>query len=188
MFGSIGTRSLLFGVHQFLWHPFTVWLAWKELYGTPSWNETVCIALHDIGYWGMKNMDGDEGARHPETGAEWVGRMFGEEYRQLVLGHSRSYAQIHKISTSKLCWADKLSIKYERWWLYLPRAWASGELKEYRTVADRKGFIHKNKSHRRWFEKLKEDMERQSKEEVIKQYHIESTQNAVSARQVSVRT
>lgn len=24
---TMGARSLLFGVHQFLWHPFTVWLA-----------------------------------------------------------------------------------------------------------------------------------------------------------------
>jgi len=168
MFGSIGTRSLLFGVHQFLWHPFTVWLAWKELYGPPSWNETVCIAFHDIGYWGKKNMDGCDGLRHPEAGAELVGRMFGEEYRQLVLGHSRSYAQIHKISSSKLCWADKLSIKYELWWIYLPRAWASGELKEYRAVADQTGFIDKNNSHRTWLNKLKEQMLSQAKEEGTK--------------------
>ncbi|SPF35883.1 conserved hypothetical protein [Candidatus Desulfosporosinus infrequens] len=168
MFGSRGTRSLLFGVHQFIWHPITVWLAWKELYGTPSWTETVCIALHDIGYWGMKNMDGDEGLKHPEAGAEWVGRMFGDEYRQLVLGHSRSYAQTRKISPSKLCWADKLSIKYELWWLYLPRAWVSGELQEYRVVADRKGFINIKNSHRRWFNKIKEQMINQAKKEVEK--------------------
>ncbi|WP_242833825.1 hypothetical protein [Desulfosporosinus sp. OT] len=187
MFGSIGTRSLLFGVHQFLWHPLTVWLAWKELYGNPSWKETVCIALHDMGYWGKKSMDGSDGVRHPEAGAELVGRMFGEEYRQLVLGHSRSYAKLHGIDPSKLCWADKLSIKYERWWLYLPRAWASGELKEYRAVADHKRFVDKNESNRKWFEKLKEDMERQSKEETRKQHCIKSIKNTVGAKQVPVR-
>ena len=173
--GPIGTRSLLFGVHQFLWHPFTVWLAWKELYGPPSWNETVCIALHDVGYWGKKNMDDAEGLRHPEAGAKLVGRMFGEEYRQLVLGHSRSYAHIHKMGPSKLCWADKLSIKYEFWWLYLPRAWASGELKEYRAMADQTGFIDKNQSHRKWFKKFREYMIRKAKKEGSRQYRVEST-------------
>ena len=174
-FISIGTRSLLFGVHQFLWHPFTVWLAWKELYGPPSWKEIVCIAIHDIGYWGKKNMDGGDGLMHPEAGAKLAGQMFGEEYKQLVLGHSRSYSKIHKSCPSKLCWADKLSIQYEPWWIYLPRAWASGELKEYRAVADHMGFIDKNISHRTWFNKLKESMVEQAKEEGRKQYRVNST-------------
>lgn len=67
---KIGTRSLLFGVHQFLWHPFTVVLAWRKLYGRwPKWTELVAIALHDVGYWGCPNIDGKEGRRHPVRGA-----------------------------------------------------------------------------------------------------------------------
>lgn len=57
----VGTRSLLFGVHQFLWHPWTVYRAWRYLYGKPTWREVVCIFLHDLGYFGKPNMDGEEG-------------------------------------------------------------------------------------------------------------------------------
>lgn len=54
-----GTKSLLFGVHQFIWHPLTVLLAWIKLYGWPAWEELVCIIIHDWGYWGKSNMDGE---------------------------------------------------------------------------------------------------------------------------------
>ena len=35
--------------------------------------------------------------------------------------------------------ADKLSLCLEPWWLYLPRAWASGELQEYMRSAQPDG-------------------------------------------------
>jgi len=55
----VGTKSLLVGAHQFLWHPFTVWLSWRKIYGQwPDWKVCVCIFLHDIGYWGKRNMEG----------------------------------------------------------------------------------------------------------------------------------
>ena len=41
---KVGTKSLLFGVHQLLWHPLTVWLGWIKLYKKPpSFKEAVCI-------------------------------------------------------------------------------------------------------------------------------------------------
>lgn len=62
---------MLFGVHQFLWHPITVTLAWRWLYGAwPKWHELVAIAYHDVGYIGCANMDDDEGQLHPIAGAE----------------------------------------------------------------------------------------------------------------------
>jgi len=62
-----GTKSLLFGVHQFLWHPYVVGKAWKMLYGKwPDRYEWVAIITHDLGYWGLPNVDGPEGIRHPE--------------------------------------------------------------------------------------------------------------------------
>ncbi|MCK5235828.1 MAG: hypothetical protein KAR06_02490, partial [Deltaproteobacteria bacterium] len=60
----VGTKSLLFGVHQFIWHPITVLIAWCKLYGWPTWPELVCIIVHDWGYWGKPNMDGPEGEKH----------------------------------------------------------------------------------------------------------------------------
>jgi len=156
---NIGTKSLLFGVHQFIWHPLTVLIAWVSLYGRPSLNELICIIVHDWGYWGKPNMDGEEGESHPEVGARIAGRLLDDwngcvrshKYHNLVLYHSRHYARNAAAEPSKLCWADKLSILYEPWWLYLPRAWASGELQEYRTIAAGTGFVPLSTSHREWY-------------------------------------
>lgn len=61
----MGTRSLLVGAHQFLWHPLTVFLSWHDLYGKwPNWKVCVCIFIHDWGYWGCKDMEGKEGWHH----------------------------------------------------------------------------------------------------------------------------
>jgi hypothetical protein len=149
---KVGKRSLLFGVHQFIWHPITVLIAWWELYGRPSWRELVCIVIHDWGYWFCPNMDGPEGEKHPEFGARIAWRLFGQaEYWDLCLLHSRHYARAYGANPSKLCWADKLSILYDPWWFYLTRAWLSGELKEYRKVAADAGFIPLSASNRAWF-------------------------------------
>lgn len=155
----VGTKSLLFGVHQFAIHPLVVLIAWVNLYGWPSWKELICIFVHDWGYWGKPNMDGEEGESHPELGAKIAGKLFDrvtwdefrddEIYSKLVLYHSRHYAKNAGAEPSKLCWADKLSIKYEPWWLYLPRAWASGELAEYRQLAAK--HVPLSASHREWY-------------------------------------
>lgn len=167
---KIGTRSLLFGVHQFMWHPITVYLAWVNLYGKPTWKETVCILIHDWGYFGKPDMDGEEGLKHPEWGARIARKICGLEYQNLILGHSRSYAKIYRKDISKLCWADKLSIKYDPWWLYLPRAWISGELEEYRAVANESGLVGLNKRHRVWLSKLKETLIQQARKESQKYF------------------
>ena len=73
---KMGTRSILFGVHQFIWHPLTVALAWRSLYKRwPQWHEWVAIVLHDIGYLGKPDMDGEEGQTHPVTGAHLAGEV-----------------------------------------------------------------------------------------------------------------
>jgi len=145
---KVGTKSLLIGVHQILWHPFTVYRAWTRLYGRPTVREAICILLHDWGYWGSSEMDGANGVRHPEVGAAVVGFFFGDAHRELVLLHSRRYAREHGRDPSKLCWADKLSIVYEPDWFYLLRARASGELDEYRRQA--LNWIGPDKSDREW--------------------------------------
>lgn len=151
---KVGTRSLLFGVHQFIWHPITVFLAWRELYGTPTWKELICIIIHDWGYWGKPNMDGPEGERHPTWAAEWALEhldLFSTEYYWLCMLHSRHYARSYGKDPSRLCWADKLSMKYDPWWFYLPRAWLSGELCEYRDRSARNGYVERHASHREWY-------------------------------------
>lgn len=150
----VGRRSLLWGVHQFLWHPFTVWLAWRNLYGPPTWRETLAILVHDWGYWWTPDMDGPRGRRHPEFGARLIGRLLGPAYRDLVLYHSRHYAAKAGVPPSRLCWADKLSIRYDPWWWYLLRARLSGELGEYRRRAAA-GAVPLATSHRAWFDWLR---------------------------------
>lgn len=153
---KIGTKSLLFGVHQFVWHPITVLLAWWKLYGRPSWREIICIVVHDWGYWGSPNMDGIEGEQHPERGALIVWNLFVDmSYYDLVLYHSRHYARQFDREPSRLCWADKLSILYDPWWFYIPRALLSGELYEYRKLAADTGFIPLSATHREWFRWIK---------------------------------
>lgn len=160
---KVGTRSLLFGVHAFWWHPITVWLAWVRLYGEfPSWRETVCIFVHDFGYWGCSEMDGPEGERHPERGAKIVGFLFGFEEYKLVLHHSRTYAKKLGAKESALCWPDKASMVYDPTWFYLIRARLSGELKEYRANADRNDFVPSSAPDRVWHRKLVERLERRA--------------------------
>lgn len=75
---QLGTKSVLFGVHNVVIHPITVALAWRDLYGRwPHLYEWIAIILHDIGYWGKPNMDGEEGRSHPYLGAKWTGIVVG---------------------------------------------------------------------------------------------------------------
>ncbi len=150
-FLKVGTKSLLFGVHQFIWHPTTVLIAWIKLYGLPNWKELICIIIHDWGYWNSPNMDGVEGEKHPEFAANIANKLFGKRYYELCLLHSRHYAKKINHDPSKLCWADKLSIKYDPWFFYLARAYLTGELKEYRQKASDAKFIALSTSNRTWF-------------------------------------
>lgn len=136
---KIGTKTLLFGVHQFLLHPLLVLVAWRLCYGLwPSRREVLATAFHDLGYWGALEMDGPTGSLHPERSERLVCRVFGEEdtsSRELVLLHSRTTAERHGRSVSRLCLPDKLSILLYPTWLYVLLARFSGEIHEYRTAA-----------------------------------------------------
>lgn len=161
---TVGTKSLLFGVHQFIWHPVTVFLAWYEMYGCPSLNELIAIIIHDWGYWGCRTMDGEDGNKHPKKIAtalynKYTVNLLGlsrlAEISTLVLLHSRHTARDLGAKPSKVCWADKLSIIYDPNLFILFRAWLSGELYEYRELADKSGFVSIKESHRFWLKALK---------------------------------
>jgi hypothetical protein len=129
---KIGTKSILYGAHCFLLHPWFVAAAWTKLYGFP-WDPRLWFAffLHDIGYIGKPNMDGTEGESHPELGAKIMGALFGSKWHDFALYHSRYYAKHHNMPYSRLCVADKLAIALTPIWLYLPMARATGEIYEY---------------------------------------------------------
>jgi len=140
---NVGTKSILFGVHAFWWHPFTVALAWRRLYQKwPTWYEWVCIFCHDLGYWGCPNMDGAEGRKHPVIGARIASKIVGffaprrAEWAYVsTISHSREYARLFQYTPSRLCWADKFCCFYDPTWFYLLRAHLSGEIYEFRANA-----------------------------------------------------
>jgi hypothetical protein len=137
----VGTKSVLFGAHQFLLHPFFVAWGWMRLYGFPR-DVRIWFAffLHDIGYIGKENMDGPEGETHPELGAAVMGRLFGKEWGDFTLAHSRSYAKLRGIERSKLCYADKMASVLIPLWLYLVLITLSGEVHEYIRNCNESGF------------------------------------------------
>jgi hypothetical protein len=145
----VGTKSLLFGVHQFFLHWIFVARAWIKLYGW-TWDVRVwtCFLLHDIGYWGKRDMNGAEGERHVELGAKVVGWLFDDSrckdcgiryhdyctnrrWHDFSLFHSRHYAQTHEAQPSKLCVADKFATCMYPPKLYIFLASLSGEIDEY---------------------------------------------------------
>lgn len=131
----IGTKSLLFGAHQFAIHPWFVAWAWCRLYGFPRdprlW---LAFVIHDWGYWGKPNMDGPEGETHPRWAARFMMR-FGWGWYSFMLYHSRFYAKKYNQPVSRLCYADKLAIVLTPAWLYLPLVRLSGEIDEYMALA-----------------------------------------------------
>jgi hypothetical protein len=146
----MGTKSLLFGAHQFILHPIFVFVAWKRIYKEyPDWRTSICIIFHDWGYVGCPEIDGERGKMHPLLGAKIARKLFGKKYYELCIYHSRHYADKDSKKPSKLCWADKLGVALEPWWLYLPKARLTGELTEYRLNAIK--FIPMETSDKKWY-------------------------------------
>ncbi len=135
---NVGTKSLLFGVHQFLIHPAFVLLAWLVYYKRPPKFYQLCaIFTHDWGYWGSPNMDGEKGSSHPERAAN-MWRLFGKFGRKVareIDGHSGSYALRYGFPTSELFKADKLSVIFYPCYLYVILGSLSGEILEYMEVS-----------------------------------------------------
>ena len=129
---TVGTRSVLFGVHNILIHPLVVGIAWWKLYGPPLdprlW---IAFLVHDIGYLGKCSVEGPIGETHVELGARIMAALFGASWGEFCRRHSRYYARSRGLRISRLCVADKLAFVLTPPWLYLPMARASGELSEY---------------------------------------------------------
>lgn len=89
---KIGTRSILFGAHCWFIHPWFVAAAWSKLYGFPTdlrlW---VAFFVHDLGYWGKPNIDGDEGESHPILGARIMSRFDGRRYMRHSFKTERAF-------------------------------------------------------------------------------------------------
>lgn len=78
---KVGTKSVLFGAHSLLIHPWFVALAWWKLFGFPI-DPRLWLAfwVHDLGYWKAPNMDGTEGEMHVFFGARIMGVFDADVY------------------------------------------------------------------------------------------------------------
>jgi hypothetical protein len=128
----IGTKSVLYGAHCAVVHPWFLAAAWRKLYGFP-WDIRLWCAfwLHDAGYFSKRDMDGLDGETHVELGARIMAFLFGESWGAFTAAHSRYWAKRNGRQFSRLCVADKLAFVLTPAWLYLPMARATGELSEY---------------------------------------------------------
>jgi len=107
---TIGTRSILYGAHCAVLHPWFLALAWWKLYGFP-WDVRLWTAfwVHDIGYFSKNDMDGASGETHVELGARIMGLLFGESWAAFTAAHSQYWAKRNGRQFSRLCVADKLA-------------------------------------------------------------------------------
>jgi hypothetical protein len=141
----IGTKSLLIGAHAFWLHPFMVALGWFRLNrfrtiryleietNILDWRLWLCFFVHDLGYWGCPNMDGEEGERHPIRGADLVYRITGSsDWRTFCLFHSSSYSKPYPPSPLSL--PDKLATVMVPTFLYVLMTRLTGEIREYKSV------------------------------------------------------
>lgn len=153
---SNGTKTLLIGIHNPIWHSYYLIKAWRILYRSwPEFHELIAILLHDLGLWGMKFIDDAEGERHPEIIAvKWMNFCNAKKAKyslnhnkrkkflywddlsykvyKLIIGHSRFYAKKAGLPISKLCAADKLASALYPVWFYLKIGRWSGEIAEYK--------------------------------------------------------
>lgn len=128
----IGTKTLLFGIHQFLLHPIFLLIAWKRLYGWPrDFRIIVAMIVHDWGYWRCRDLDGPEGQRHPELGARIMTWLFGPEWGAWTRRHSKTYAKLENAEVSALWRADKLASAIYPTWLYIGLSSMTGEIDGY---------------------------------------------------------
>ena len=154
---NLGTKTLLFGVHQIAIHPFLVTVAWIKLYKSlPTWREMLCIIIHDWGYWGKPNLKDADGDRHPELGARIAGKMLGSEWSDFILGHSSFYIIRNQIEPSKLMAPDKYWHCIISLWAYKAMAVPTGEFKHYRELKHARQVADQKDSDAVWWANLQQ--------------------------------
>lgn len=156
---TTGTKSILFGTHQFFIHPFFVLLGWIKFFKEiPPFKVWVAIFIHDWGYWGTEKIISKEGAEHSERSAWIIERWYyaNMDHKEIYVGypdweklyydkrkdkywqmynfikyHGENFAEKDNHPLSPLYFADKLGAVMTPIWLNSILCVLSGESKEY---------------------------------------------------------
>lgn len=150
---SEGTKSYLFGCHQFILHPLWVLFAWRLEYKKwPKWWEFICIFLHDIGVCGRQYLSSDQ-----QKKGHWYKGAYYSFYLVWYLGGKRRSYLAHRAlklvaghcpgesgyTKSRLYKVDKRSFLIApMWWLWLNHKiekfplWNSGPRGWQKTIRD----------------------------------------------------
>lgn len=124
-----GTKSFLFGAHQFIVHPLFIIIAWCKYYHHfPKFWQLVCIFIHDIGLIGNDYLIGDNKRGHWKRGAILAQTLFYMLYSYNHLDESLDLKAFYLVaghtdesgySRSKLFIPDKICYLYiPMWWLH----------------------------------------------------------------------
>jgi len=138
-----GTKSVLFGCHQFIIHPLFITIAWKKIYGRwPKLWQLVCIFLHDVGHIGKDYLsDYEQKRKHWILGSRLAKLFFGWKGYHLICGHTTQSGCVR----SKLFYADKYS------WLIAPIWWLR--------LNDKIEGFDKHRTLKTWLKLMKENWE-----------------------------
>jgi hypothetical protein len=130
-----GTISWLVGFHS-IFHSIYTYLAWIKLYKkVPTFRETFCIFIHDIGYCGMNYYTNKSHEGHEILGAKIAGKLFGKEYHTLVLKHRVFDSKLEKPDEYSHCLMPLFIMKCQwlaerkrftkpvKWKLYCKNRW-----------------------------------------------------------------
>lgn len=128
---KLGTKSLLFGLHQFILHPLVMVVAFRRIFGRmPDTAELFSIIVHDWGYFGKDGIDINGGELHPYLGAKISRFLFGERGWNLCIGHNDGARQDEGLKRSVIFAADKYYYVLLPTLIHRTLATLSGEYKE----------------------------------------------------------
>lgn len=125
---KIGTKTLLFGLHQFMLHPALMLIAYIKVFKTcPSLLEIVAIIVHDWGYFGKEGIDSKGGEYHPYLGAKICRLLFGPKGWDFCIGHNDEVRLKEGVARSRLYTVDKYYYILIPVWLHRLLGDISGE-------------------------------------------------------------
>lgn len=124
-----GISCLIFGYHNILLHPLTLFASYIDRHKKiPSFEWVILFFLHDIGYAfiSMEDILSVEKDNHPEYGARIIKKILDEHWADISIRHSRDYCKGKDLS--ELGYLDKDCYRFHPITLAMIQCFISGEL------------------------------------------------------------